>query len=102
MIDLDARRVWQDNREIEFSAYEYAVLAYLAARLGQIVSYAELWEKVWKATAPLERVEQNTVRAVLKRIRKKLNDDAQNPAYLVVTRARGVRLRASSVKVRKA
>ena len=76
---------------------EFEVLAYLAQRARCVVTYAELWAQVWSGQEPLGSAEREVVRAVLKRLRKKLGYDPERPEYLVSAHGVGVRLRRRRV-----
>jgi two-component system response regulator VanR len=79
-IDLNARRVWNGDREVELTRREYEVLAYLVVRRGCVVPSEDLIEKLWD-----EKVNErtsSTLRSCIRRLRDKLGDDAQNPRYV--------------------
>ncbi len=99
IFDLIGRKVWQGKKEIELSPLEYQVLTYLARRAGQVVSYGELWEYVWQAPGSLAISKRHTVRAVIKRLPRKLGDRQEKGRYLVVARGVGVRLRRRSMQI---
>lgn len=48
-VDPGSRRVLRDGREVEVTPREFALLAYLARRPGQVVAKAELYEHVWES-----------------------------------------------------
>ena len=47
-IDLTAQRVWRSREEIQLTPREYALLEYLAMRLGQTVSRTDIWEHLYE------------------------------------------------------
>ena len=101
IVDLPTRRVWRGEQELALSGLEYGVFEYLAERAGTVVSYEELWRQVWGGVGSFNRHEYNMVRECLKRLRRKLGDDAEQPNYLVVVYGRGVYLNHSSVGIRE-
>src|SRR5438132_1424404 len=69
-VDTRGRRVWVRNREVLLTAKEYALLEYLARRLGDVVSRADIAEHVWdEHYDPLS----NVVDVYVQRLRRKLD-----------------------------
>jgi len=79
-VDLNALRVWIGDTEIELTRQEFKVLGYLMIERGRIVPWEELVEKIW-GDEPDERT-ASTLRSCIRRLRQKLNDDAQNARYI--------------------
>jgi DNA-binding response OmpR family regulator len=82
-LELDTRshRVAKAGREVALTAREYALLEYLARRVGQVVGRAEIAEHVWD-----ENYEpfSNVIEVYVRRLRAKL--DAPGEASLIRTR----------------
>ena len=69
-LDTRGRHVWVRNREVPLTAKEYALLEYLARRLGDVVSRADIAEHVWdEHYDPLS----NVVDVYVQRLRRKLD-----------------------------
>ena len=69
-IDTRGRHVWVHNREVPLTAKEYALLEYLARRLGDVVGRADIAEHVWdEHYDPLS----NVVDVYVQRLRRKLD-----------------------------
>ncbi|MCD4751464.1 MAG: response regulator transcription factor [Anaerolineaceae bacterium] len=47
IIDLDSRKVWMDENELEFTMTEFDLLAELAQNKGRVMSREQLLESVW-------------------------------------------------------
>jgi DNA-binding response OmpR family regulator len=47
-LDTNGRKVWRGSVEIELTAREYALLEYLARRLGQVVTRTDIWDHVYE------------------------------------------------------
>ena len=78
-IDYAERRVTLGGRPVELTATEYAVLYELAVNARRVLTHNVLLARVWGP----ERVgEPWLVRDVVKRLRRKLGDDADNPTYI--------------------
>jgi two-component system, OmpR family, KDP operon response regulator KdpE len=70
-IDLDARRVFINERDLHLTHTEYAILAQLANRLDAIVTHDELISQVW---GPEYRGSNHYLHTYLGRLRKKLGE----------------------------
>ncbi len=85
-IDYDARRVAVAGRPVELTATEYQLLRVLSMNAGRVLTFDSLLRQAWRGRKSAG--DPKLVRAVVKRLRRKLGDDAANPAY--VRNARGV------------
>jgi len=88
-IDLPSRTVTVDGAVIDLSPREFDLLAYLAARPGQVVSKRELLTEVWRL--PYGGADK-TVDVHLSWLRRKLGESAQEPRFLMSVRGVGVKL----------
>ena len=88
-IHYEDRRVTVAGREVELTATEYDLLRVLSVNAGRVVAYDTLLGLVWS-----ERKEGgvNLVRNFVKKLRAKLGDDAQNPAWIFSVRGVGYRM----------
>ncbi len=89
-IELDTRgqEVRVDGIAVELTAFEYRLLEYLMLRAGQVVSKAELTEKLYEQD--FER-DSNTIEVFIGRLRKKLDPDNRHPP-IETLRGRGYRI----------
>ena len=72
VLDSASHRVVRGNREVQLTAKEYALLEYLARRMGQLVSRAEIAAHVWgDSFDPFS----NTIEVYMNRLRKKIDGD---------------------------
>ena len=77
-VDVKGRRVWIHDSPVELTRLEFNLLAYLIQRLGSTVSSQELLDRVWdEDDRSLE-----TLRSCVRRLRKRLGDDGQEPEYI--------------------
>lgn len=88
-IDTAARVVRRAGEVIALSAREYALLEYLAARAGQVVSRAEIWEHVYDFAADPS---SNVIDVYIGYLRKKL--DQREPRLIHTRRGQGYLLGA--------
>jgi len=90
-IDLNARRVWVGEREVELTRQEFEVLAYLFEHRGRTVTWEELLQRVWGYRQP-EKANLGSLRSCIRRLRQKIGDDARSPRYIINRWGEGYRL----------
>ncbi len=90
-IAYDDRRVTVAGRSVELTATEFELLRVLSINAGRIVTYDSLLRQAWSGRAQDSR-DPKLVRAVVKRLRRKLEDDGSNPAYIFNARGVGYRM----------
>lgn len=87
-VDVDARRAWVGEQEIDLTPKEFDLLALLVAEAGTVVDreriMREVWDTNWFGST-------KTLDMHVSWLRRKLGDDANHPRY--VTTVRGVGLR---------
>ncbi|MCY4637873.1 MAG: response regulator transcription factor [Acidobacteria bacterium] len=88
-IHYEERRVTVAGREVELTATEYELLRVLSLNAGRVVAYDALVRQLWSGRKKGATV--NLVRNFVKKLRAKLGDDAQSPAWIFSVR--GVRYR---------
>ena len=79
-IDFASRRVTVSNKELKLTSTEYKLLSYICLNAGRVVTPDQLLNKVWGEEyigAP------HLLQVNVARLRKKLGDDAKNPAYIM-------------------
>lgn len=89
VIDPVAREAVFDGRPLELTRLEFDLLAYLAGRMGEVVSRRELLAEVWRQ--PYGGGDK-TIDVHLAWLRKKLGETAAEPRYLHTVRGVGVKL----------
>ena len=87
-IDYDRRRVTVAGRAVELTATEYELLRVLSQGAGRVLTHDTLLRRVWNGRTANPKI----VRAYVKRLRSKLGDDAQRPAYILTERRVGYRM----------
>ena len=73
------RRVTLAGRPVQLTDTEYRMLFELSVNAGRVLAHAELLQRVW---GPAHSGRTGAVRSVIKNLRRKLGDDAENPAYI--------------------
>ena len=91
-IDYERRQVTLAGRPVQLTATEYEVLRVLSADAGRVSTYRSLLRQAWGRYKGF--VDPKLVHAVVKRLRRKLGDDAARPAYILNERSVGYRMPA--------
>lgn len=88
-IDMKREEAYRNGEPLELSVTEYRLLEALALAKGYTVSRDELLRRVWGMSAGDTR----TLDVHVFRLRRKIEDDPENPKLLHTVRGRGYRLR---------
>ena len=88
-IDYAERRVTVAGRPVQLTATEYDVLLELSVNAGRGLTHDHLLQRVW---GPENSGESGLVRTVVKRLRRKLGDDANSPIYIFTEPRVGYRM----------
>ncbi len=78
-INLARRRITSDGREISLTAKEYDIFCLLVANKNRVLTYDQIFEKVWGDFSSGN--ERETIGFHVRNLRKKLFDSVQEPAY---------------------
>ena len=80
-IDVLAKSVTLDGKEVRLTATEYRIVEYLMENMGRTLSSSQIYEHVWNEDAIASN---KTVTVHIKRIREKIEVDTKNPIYIKV------------------
>lgn len=86
-VDTLAGTVTKNDSEIVLSAMEYRLLLVFMNHQGMVLSRSQLLEELWDAAG--EYVNDNTLTVYIKRLREKIEEDAQNPQLIKTVRGIG-------------
>jgi len=91
-VDEGSKRVWVRGAEVApaFSAQQFALLAYLVRKNGEVVSRDALIQAVWGDEA--NWVTEQAFDALVRRLRERLNQMDPGYDYIVTVRGHGLRL----------
>jgi len=91
-IYLDAERyvIKKNNKSLELPPKEFELLFLLAASPGRVYRREEILNKVWGYDYPADT---RTVDVHIRYLRQKIEDDANNPAYLLTVRGVGYKFK---------
>ena len=88
-IDYEGRRVTVAGRSVQLTATEYDLLRVLSRDPRRVKTYDYLIHQVWGGP---EAADPTLVRAFVKKVRRKLGDDATRPVYILNERGVGYRM----------
>jgi phosphate regulon transcriptional regulator PhoB len=97
-IDPSSYRVTHDGRPVTLSTLEFRLLYYLATRPNRVFSRDQLLDAVWGT----ERfVTPRSVDVYIRRLREKVESDADHPAFLKTVRGAGYMFESAAQAVRQ-
>lgn len=88
-VDLAKRLVKRKGKVLKLTGTEYQLLIYLVAHHGKVLTHKELLHNVW---GPEYGDESEYVRVFIGQLRRKIEDDAANPRFIVTEPRIGYRL----------
>ena len=89
VINYDERRVTVDGCAVRLTATEYDLLRILSTNAGRVVTYEKLLRSVWRSRS---KGDVRPLRAFVKKLRRKLGDDANSPTYIFTEPRVGYRM----------
>ena len=89
VIDYAERRVSVAERAVHLTPTEYEVLFELSVNAGRVLTFDALLDRVWGLGRSSDR---GSVRTYVKRLRRKLREDAGNPKYIFAEPRVGYRM----------
>ena len=89
VIDPAGREAACDGNPLELSRKEFDLLAFLAERVGEVISKRELLAEVWREPYGGS---DSTIDVHLSWLRRKLGETAAEPRYLITVRGVGIKL----------
>ena len=92
VVDVRARKVLVDGREVAVRPREFDLLAFLARSPGQVFSRDQLLEHVWGSQPGSQDPE--TVTEHVRRLRLAIEADPRRPRWLITVRGVGYRFEA--------
>lgn len=90
-IDLERRQVFKKDQELNLRYKEFELLSLLVSNAGEVVTRAEIFDKVW-GTDWLG--DMRTLEVHIRWLREKLEDEPGNPKYIQTVRGVGYRFAA--------
>ncbi len=87
-VDLEGFVARRDQVEVSLTATEFKLLAYLASHAGRVLTHQMILSNVWD---PAEADKIEYLRVYMRQLRKKLEDDPDQPKVLVTEPGIGYR-----------
>lgn len=87
-VDLAWHIVKRGEDEVKLTGTEYKLLAYLAANHGRILTHQSILTHVW---GPADANHTEYLRVYMRQLRKKLEDDPEQPQYILTEPGIGYR-----------
>ena len=88
-VDYAERRVSIAGRPVRLTVTEYKLLLALSINAGGVLTHTELLQQVWDMD---HSSDTSVVRTFVRRLRRKLGDDANNPTYIFAEPSVGYRM----------
>ena len=88
-VDYPRRRVTVAGTPVELTDIEYRMLVELSVNAGRALTHVHLLQRVW---GPDKGEDSGPVRNIVKRLRRKLGEDASNPAFIFAVPRVGYRM----------
>lgn len=89
-VNLADGKVFKNGEEVLLTALEYRLFLIFANHKGQILTRAQLLDRIWDVGGDF--VNDNTLTVYIKRLREKLEDDPQNPSLIKTVRGMGYKV----------
>ena len=84
VIDFKTRLVKKDSETLKLTATEYALLVLLVKNEGRVLTHQYILNQVW---GPAQADQSQSLRVFIAQLRKKIENDANNPE-LIITESR--------------
>jgi len=91
-LDLGANRLCCAGREVHVERIPFELLCLLIERRGQLVTREEIRERIWGKDFSIDS--ENAINTAVRKLRRALNDDAQEPRLIITVPSRGYRFDA--------
>ncbi len=86
-VKLPESRVLKDNQEIELTTAEYRLLCLFMQNPNAVLTREMMLDRLWDNSGSF--VDDNTLSVYVRRLRSKIEDDPDNPAFLLTIRRLG-------------
>ena len=90
-IDLAWRVVTRDGEDVKLTATEFNLLAYLVSNRGRVLTHQSILKQVW---GPADANHTEYLRVYVRQLRKKLEEDPDQPKYILTEPGVGYRFLA--------
>jgi len=81
-LDLNARRVYVKNKEINLTAKEFDLLSFFMNNMGQVYAREKLLQEIWGTDFSVTAGDVRTVDVHVRRLREKIEENPSEPKYI--------------------
>lgn len=89
-INILEGKVYKNGEEVLLTALEYRLFLIFANHIGQVLTRAQLLDRIWDVAGDF--VNDNTLTVYIKRLREKLEDNPQQPRIIQTVRGFGYKV----------
>ena len=89
-VDLDKMLVLKNDKEITLTALEFRIVSLLFSNIGSVITREQIFDRIWDVAGNF--VNDNTLTVYIKRIREKLEENAQEPEIIKTIRGIGYKI----------
>lgn len=86
-VRLPESRVFKDSKEIELTTAEYRLLCLFMQNPNTVLTREVILERLWDSDSSF--IDDNTLSVYVRRLRSKIEDEPENPTFLLTVRGRG-------------
>jgi two-component system KDP operon response regulator KdpE len=90
-IDLAWHTITRDGKAVKLTATEFNLLAYLVSNRGRVLTHQSILKQVW---GPADADHTEYLRVYMRQLRKKLEEDPDQPKYILTEPGVGYRFLA--------
>lgn len=94
--DIDSKQIYNEDKKIDFTKLEWKILIILLNAKGKIVSREKLINLIYNESG--NYINDNTLSVYIKRMRKKLGDNLENPRIIKTIRGVGYKIEGADNK----
>lgn len=87
VVKPEENRVWKNGHPVELTVAEYRLLCLFMQNPGTILKRSVLLDRLWDGNRNF--VDDNTLSVYVRRLRSKIENDSENPSYLLTVRGVG-------------
>ncbi len=88
VIDVNERRVYKSNKEVELTHTEFDLLTFLASNAGKVLSREKILNSIWGYEYPIET---RVIDVHIRNLRRKIETQPSRPYYILAVPGIGYR-----------
>jgi len=88
IIDVNERRIYKANKEVELTHTEFDLLTFLAGNAGKVLSREKILNSIWGYEYPIET---RVIDVHIRNLRRKIETQPSHPYYILAVPGIGYR-----------